>query len=775
MILIIVESPAKCKKIEGFLGNSYKCLASYGHIREFSNGLKSIDSNYKVLYKISQNKQKYVKILRAAIKKSTEVILATDDDREGEAIAWHICKVFNLPIKTTKRIIFHEITKKAILKAVNNPTRIDMDKVNAQQTRQILDLVVGFTASPILWKHISRNSKKGLSAGRCQTPALNLVYENDQQCKMAKGEELYETFGTFTRFNIIYKLNKNFKNKENVIEFLEKSKEFKHVLNITGKKRLKKSHPKPFTTSTLQQKASNNLNFSPKNTMKLAQTLYENGFITYMRTDNPKYSKDFIETAVNLISSNWNQKYIGKHLEKITIQSDENDNEDDNKDDNKDDLAQEAHEAIRPTKLEYREINHPKIGKYEQKLYKLIWENSVESCMSPSMYEVIDSTVTAPDDYIYKNSTQKNIFPGWEIVKGIEKDETIYEYLYAIKDESKRISYNDITSDVAIKKLKSHYTEARIVQLLEKKGIGRPSTFSSLVSKIIDRGYVEKKNIKGIQIDCENFILNKSDINIKKIKKSFGDEKNKLVITPVGIVVIEFLMKHFDNLFNYEYTKNMENNLDKISKGNSRLKKICDDCKKQLSSSISRIDSGKTSDVSNNKKRTKKGIKIDENHEWIIGKYGPVIKCQIDGKTIFKKVKQNLDMEKLKNGEYTLSEIIYVENKQNNNLGKIDDKDVILKKGKFGLYISYDNKNISLKRLNKPESKITIDDVKDIIKNNSSSKTVLKTINEAASIRQGKWGPYVFYKTNEMKKPRFIPIKNIAWKDIGLDWVYDNL
>ena len=778
MILIIVESPAKCKKIEGFLGNNYKCLASYGHIREFSNGLKSIDSNYKVLYKISQNKQKYVKILRAAIKKSTEVILATDDDREGEAIAWHICKVFNLPIKTTKRIIFHEITKKAILKAVNNPTRIDMDKVNAQQTRQILDLVVGFTASPILWKHISRNSKKGLSAGRCQTPALNLVYENEQQCKMAKGEELYETFGTFTRFNIIYKLNKNFKNKENVIEFLEKSKEFKHVLNITGKKRVKKSPPKPFTTSTLQQKASNNLNFSPKNTMKLAQTLYENGFITYMRTDNPKYSKDFIETAVNLISSNWNQKYVGKHLEKITIQSDDNKDENDNENnenDNKDDLAQEAHEAIRPTKLEYREINHPKIGKYEQKLYKLIWENSVESCMSPSMYEVIDSAVTAPDDYIYKNSTQKNIFPGWEIVKGIEKDETIYEYLYAIKDESKEISYNDITSDVAIKKLKSHYTEARIVQLLEKKGIGRPSTFSSLVSKIIDRGYVEKKNIKGIQIDCENFILNKMDINIKKIKKSFGDEKNKLVITPVGIVVIEFLMNHFDNLFNYEYTKNMENNLDKISKGNLRLKKICNDCKKQLSSSISRIDSGKTTDVSNNKKRTKKGIKIDENHEWIIGKYGPVIKCQIDGKTIFKKVKQNLDMEKLKNGEYTLSEIIYVENKQNNNLGKIDDKDVILKKGKFGLYISYDNKNISLKRLNKPESKITIDDVKDIIKNNSSSKTVLKTINEAASIRQGKWGPYVFYKTNEMKKPRFIPIKNIAWKDIGLDWVYDNL
>ena len=777
MILIIVESPAKCKKIEGFLGNNYKCLASYGHIREFANGLKSIDNNYKVLYKISQNKQKYVKILRAAIKKATEVILATDDDREGEAIAWHICKVFNLPISTTKRIIFHEITKKAILKAVNNPTRIDMDKVNAQQTRQILDLIVGFTASPILWKHISRNSKKGLSAGRCQTPALNLVYENDQICKKAKGEEIYETIASFTRHNILYKLSKHFKNKENVMDFLEKSKDFKHVMNVTGKKRLKKSPPKPFTTSTLQQKASNTLNFSPKNTMKLAQTLYENGFITYMRTDNPKYSKDFIDTAVSLISSYWNQKYVGKHLEKITLQTKSEDGKENEKEtkNKKDDLAQEAHEAIRPTKLEYKEINHPKIGKYEQKLYKLIWENSVESCMSPSMYDVIESEVTAPDDYLYKNVSQKNTFPGWEVVKGIEKDDTIYEYLYSNKDDSKNVNYNEITSDVAIKKLKTHYTEARLVQLLEKKGIGRPSTFSSLVSKIMERGYVEKKDIKGIQKECENFTLKKKEIKSKKVKKSFGDEKNKLVINPVGIIVIEFLMKHFDNLFNYEYTKNMECDLDKISKGELRLKKICDDCKKQLSSSISNIDGKQTTDISNNKKRTKKGIKIDEHHEWIIGKFGPVIKCEIDGKTTFKKVKQNIDIEKLKNGEYTLKEIVYVENIRNNNLGKIDGKDVILKKGKFGLYVSYDNKNISLKKINKHESKITLSDVKEIIKNNSSSKNVLKTLNDAASIRQGKWGPYVFYKTDKMKKPKFLPIKNIAWKDIDIDWVYDNL
>ena len=276
MILVIVESPAKCKKIESFLGKQYKCLASYGHIREFANGLKSVDFNnhYRVTYKISPNKQKYVKILRSAIKKATEVMLATDDDREGEAIAWHICKVFNLNINTTKRIIFHEITKKALLKAVTNPTRINMNKVYAQQTRQILDLIVGFTTSPILWKHISWNSKKGLSAGRCQTPALNLVYDNDKLCKEAKGEEVYETKGFFTSKAIEYTLKKSFVIKENVNSFLEKSKEFKHIMSIIEKKRLKKSPPKPFTTSTLQQKASNVYNFSPKNTMKIAQTVY---------------------------------------------------------------------------------------------------------------------------------------------------------------------------------------------------------------------------------------------------------------------------------------------------------------------------------------------------------------------------------------------------------------------------------------------------------------------------------------------------------------------
>ena len=430
--------------------------------------------------------------------------MATDDDREGEAIAWHICEVFNLPIKTTKRIIFHEITKKAILNAVNNPTVINMNKVKAQQTRQLLDLIVGFTTSPILWKFISRKTEKGLSAGRCQTPALKLVYENEIECKNAKGENVYETTANFSHMNIPYKLNHFFKKSDNIKTFLQESKCFKHTLTVTNNKKMKKSPPKPFTTSTLQQKASNIYNFSPKNTMKLAQTLYENGFITYMRTDNPKYSKDFIDTTKEYIINNWGNKYVNKKIETISLKDDKSDEKNNNEEKetsrNKNDLAQEAHEAIRPTNITIKTIqNNPKIGKYELKLYDLIWKNSIESCMAASLYNVILSTVDSPDNFIYKNTTEKNIFPGWEIINGIEKTNDIYEFLYSLyqSDKSKNVNYSEIKSDMTIKKLKTHYSEARLVQLLEKNGIGRPSTFSSLVSKILEREYVIKTTIKG--------------------------------------------------------------------------------------------------------------------------------------------------------------------------------------------------------------------------------------------------------------------------------------
>ena len=777
MILIIVESPAKCKKIEGFLGNSYKCIASFGHFREFTNGLKSIDfnNNYKADYKVSHNKKKYVNIMRASIKKASEVILATDDDREGEAIAWHICKLFNLPILTTKRIIFHEITKKAILQAVNNPTRLNMDEVRAQQARQILDLIVGFTISPVLWKYISRNTEKGLSAGRCQTPALNLVYENDLECKKAKGETVYETKGTFTHMNILYKLNKSFIEKDTVIDFLEKSKDFKYELNTGEKKRVKKSPPKPFTTSTLQQKASNSYNFSPKTTMKLAQTLYENGYITYMRTDNPKYSLDFIDSTKNYIQQKWNSKYIGNKLDKISLKNDKSEkNEKNEKNEN---LAQEAHEAIRPTDILKDTVQNPKIGNMEKKLYNLIWTNSLESCMASSIYDVISSYIDAPDslkhkNVKYKNNCEKNVFPGWEIVKGVNNDDDIFEFINSLQ-ESKKVGYREIKSEITIKKLKTHYTEARLVQLLEKKGIGRPSTFSSLVSKIMERLYVKKMNIVGKKMECENFIL-KEEIKEEKIKKSFGDEKNKLVIQPVGIIVIEFLNKYFDNLFNYDYTKNMEGNLDKISGGKFKLKKLCDECRKEIDLAIKNISRKEGSPKRDSK--MKKGIKIDDKHRWIIGKYGPVILCEEGGNVSFKKVKPDIDIEKLKKGGYKIEEIILTNENKAKTLGQIDGENIIVKKGKFGLYFSFKGKNKSLKYVDKKIQDITLDDVKKVIEKNVSKKSsILKEISKTASVRQGKFGPYVFYKTENMKKPRFISIKKKAWKDIDMEWILDNV
>ena len=317
MKLVIVESPAKCKKIEGYLGNGYKCIASFGHIREIANGLKSIDTenNFKVVFKTIKSKNKYIKSLREWIKKSNEVILATDDDREGEAIAWHICKTFNLPILSTKRIIFHEITKSAIKNAINNPIKINMNTVNAQLARQVLDLLVGYTISPILWKHISRNSKGSLSAGRCQTPALRLVYEQQKLIKNSPGKKVYETTGTFTKNNLDFLLNYNYNNEKNMENFLEESVNFRHIYTVSNPKIVKKNPPIPFTTSTLQQKASNEYNFSPKQTMRLAQTLYENGYITYMRTDSTTYSKEFIKLAKKYIKKQFGEDYITKNID----------------------------------------------------------------------------------------------------------------------------------------------------------------------------------------------------------------------------------------------------------------------------------------------------------------------------------------------------------------------------------------------------------------------------------------------------------------------------
>ena len=764
MILVIVESPAKCKKIESYLGPGYKCIASFGHIREIANGLKSIDvkNNYDVMFKTIPSKGKYIKSLREAIKKSKEIILATDDDREGGAIAWHICKTFKLPVLSTKRIIFHEITKPAIKAAIANPTRINMDTVNAQLARQVLDLLVGFTISPILWKHISRNTEGSLSAGRCQTPALRLVYEQQKLINESPGRKVYDTTGIFTKKNISFTLNYNHEDEDKMADFLEESANFEHKYSVSKPRVTTKNPPIPFTTSALQQKASNEFNFSPKQTMRLAQTLYENGHITYMRTDSKKYSKEFVDTAKKYIKKEYGEDYVSNNIAKLV----NNEGGEKKKKKKKDNNAQEAHEAIRPTKININTLSVAgKITAREVKLYNLIWRNTVESCMSAAKYYSITAKITAPENHTYKYSSEQVIFPGWKIVEGYEEDNKEYTYLLSIKTNTV-LDYKQIYSKVTLKDLKKNYTEAKLVQMLEKKGIGRPSTFSSLISKIQDRGYVKKQNVEGKKVNCVDFKLVGEELDEIETTRVFGNEKNKLIIQPVGIMVYEFLGKHFDNLFNYDYTKNMEDDLDKISKGEKIWHHLCDECNIQIKSSASEI------------KESRETYKIDEHHIYMIGRYGPVIKCEKNGKTSFKNVKKNLDMEKLKNGEYTLKEVIDTAKKSGGKkcLGEFKGNEVYIMTGKFGNYINCNGKNSSISHIKKDMNDITLTDVLDVLNGKKTQNSnVLKVITEEISVRKGKYGPYVFYKTNKMKKPKFISMKGVKVENITVDWVTSKL
>ena len=677
-ILVIVESPAKCKKIESFLGKGYKCIASFGHI----NQLVKIDNanNYKPEFKTLAQKGKYIKNLRDSIKKAKEVILATDDDREGEAIAWHICRLAKLPITTTKRIIFHEITKSAVQKAIKSPTKINMEKVNAQLGRQVLDRLVGFTISPTLWKQFFHGgkSKGGLSAGRCQTPALRLVYENQKEIDESPGKKVWEVTGNFTNKNLDFKLNHNFTDQDKIEDFMEESANFTHIMLKPNKPSVTtRRAPQPFSTSTLQQTASNVLHYSPKRTMQLAQKLYENGYITYMRTDNKKYSKQFIQQVVPFIKTKWNvdDDYISKNIAKITIGSGEK----------KDKNAQEAHEAIRPTKLNVENVN---IGESENRLYNLIWSHTIESCMADAKVNVIKACITAPMSYIYEYKAELVVFPGWLIVNKYDEVGELYHFIKKIKKQT--VEYNSVYAKQNLKNLKTHFTEARLVQLLEKKGIGRPSTFSSLISKIQEREYVKKGNVEGKKITCTDYKLKDDELDEIEIKRTFGNEKNKLILQPLGQMVIEFLLKQFDPLFVYEYTENMEKKLDDISKGESKWQDLCRECDNTMKSLKKEI------------KEQKSHIEIDEHHVYMIGKYGPVIKKEKDGETSFINVKKDLDIEKLKRREYKLKDII-IEKPSfgGRSLGSFKNKEVILRKGKFGLYLTHDGKNYSLKGIKK--------------------------------------------------------------------------
>jgi DNA topoisomerase-1 len=526
-----------------------------------------------------------------------------------------------------------------------------------------------------------------------------------------------------------------------------------------------------------------------------------------MRTDSMTYSEDFIKLASTFITGEYGKEYVNEKIEDLSLRAHANANAKDEtkskktkskkekEKDEKKSQAQEAHEAIRPTNIKLKTLNAADdFTSKEIKLYLLIRRNTLESCMAPATYKGITAIISSPVKEIeYRFPTEQVIFPGWKIVDGYDKLNNDYAYLQTLKSENK-IDYKKITSKVTMKNIKSHYTEARLVQLLEQNGIGRPSTFSSLIDKIQERGYVKKDNVKGVTINCVDFELEGEELSEIETNREFGNEKNKLVLQPLGMLVLEFLLKHFDSLFDYTYTKNMEDTLDLIAKGEKIWNELCQECLTQIEDlSANVLPKAKTSD-----EELVGEIRIDNEHTYMIAKYGPVIKCTIKDtasrKDIisFKKLKPDIkiDINKLKNGEYQLSELVCENKLTGKMLGVYKDHEVILKNGKFGLYVEWGDlkKSIKMESMNlcKTEDEITLDDILSLLENNTDNKggliqsSIVRVINDSLSIRSGKFGDYIFYKKSTMKQPKFLKLAGFEgnYKDGDLTvlkkWMKEN-
>jgi DNA topoisomerase-1 len=888
--LIIVESPSKCKKIEEYLGSEYKCIATRGHICKIKD-LKSIDikNEFDTKFSLIEDKIDYIENLRIIIGKfdPSKILLATDDDREGEAISWHICQIFGLPVETTPRIIFHEITKSAIIKAVSSPTIINMGIVRTQLARQILDILIGYKISPFLWKHIYNSKTESLSAGRCQTPALRLVYDNNKEDKTINTK--YKTVGRFFNRDIQFHLNRDFENSVDMKQFIELSKDYgianSYKLEIGKPTPSTSSPPKPLNTSRLLQQASNLFNYSPLQTMNYCQILYQSGYITYMRTESSKYSGEFLVNAGKYITEKWNS--AGTDIGDFTTLENTD--------------SANPHEAIRITNITVLEYDEPKTtgemtddassNNKIKALYRHIWRTTIESCMSASKSNITTVSILAPQNTKYVYNLEIPVLLGWRkvaekrsVVDDQNKTTGLLLYFSTILTAGSPIICNKIESNIVIKTRHSHYTEAGLIQRLEAEGIGRPSTFASIVNTLIDRKYVEKRDIEGAKIQCLEYILDNGETIQEKgtiqekmiiqeiiIERILGNEKNKLVIQPMGILSVDFLIEHFDNIFSYEYTKQMENRLDQILVNNGVWYSICDECLIEING------------LSKTAMKIKKQVyKINEKYELVFQKYGPVLRYienpQIQLQTIditassddddsdddsddgndddydydddydgndddkpvkniqknitkptrksttksttkqnnqtitpiikrtkysYKSIKPGLklDLEKLKHGEYIIDDLIEINTE---TLGKclVEGEyygiDFSMKSGQYGPYVEFLNNltgelvKESIKTIGIPLNNITIIDIVDYLKRKKGgfvkdpdavrappcNKSILRVLTTDISVRKGKFGPYIYYKTDVMKTPTFYNIKEYSKKyanceiTVMLEWIY---
>jgi DNA topoisomerase-1 len=750
-ILVIVESPGKIKKINQYLGDDYIVKASYGHIQDLDKKTLSIDveNNFKPYYITCHDKIKVVNELKTIMKKCNDVIIATDDDREGEAIAFSLASVLN--ITNPKRIIFHEITKNAILNAVNKPTTINYNMVNAQQTRRLLDRLVGYKISPILWKYIVYNGTPQ-SAGRVQSVVVKIIIDKEEEINKSISTPYLKTTGMFSfeknklnsilnENNDIYKFNSMDEAKTFLKQINYKTK-FK-VKSIDNKKSTRKPSP-PFITSSLQQEASTKLHFNVKKTMDVAQKLYEAGLITYMRTDSPSLSNQAIESAKKYIIKTFGEKYS----EPKNYHS-------------KNSNSQNAHECIRPTYLDNPEPDNLNID--QKKLYSLIWKRTIASQMSPALLNIqiinIDainnkkSILNFNDKQTYFVSTFENIdFDGYLILYNnliTEEDKTSGYLKININD---KLELDKIRISEEYTKPPLRYSEASLVKYLEKNGIGRPSTYSSIISKIIDRNYVEIKNIDGIKKESNILELDyKYTLLENKVTISVGNEIKKIVPTSTGIIVNEFMIKYFDKLMDIKFTANFETKLDKIADGKENWINVLRTFYELFNPIVEQLNSEAKDKIKKIGSSTDTLLGIDNGKEIYIGsgKYGPYVKIKDESKWKYASIK---DIDNI-----TINKAVELL-EYPKELGKIGNAIVLLNKGQYGLYLKYKNTNYSIK--DTPLENITMDYAKQLIESGDPySLKTFKIQNNTYNIKKGEFGPYIQIITKTKKENISIPTK----------------
>ena len=740
--LVIVESPAKAKKIEEFLGKDYKVMSSYGHIRDLKK--KELSINEQTMepdYEIPDEKKKLVTELKATAKKAKKIWLASDEDREGEAISWHLCEVLGLDEEKTSRIVFHEITKPAILDAIQHPRHLDMNLVNAQQARRVLDRLVGFKLSPVLWRKV----KPALSAGRVQSVAVRLIVEREREIQKFKSESYYRVSAIFALINengnateVKAELDKRFKTHEEVEAFLEKCKDAKFTVEAVNKKPLKRTPAPPFTTSTLQQEAARKLGFTVSQTMMIAQKLYESGRITYMRTDSVNLSTLCTNASKDEIIKVYGSEYSQPRAYHTHSKG-----------------AQEAHEAIRPTYMNETSIDGTS---QEKRLYELIWKRTIASQMADAQIEktTINIHIDNAEEKFVANG-EVITFDGFiKVYRESTDDEDGTEdatHILPAMKEGDELQRREITATEKFSAAPLRYTEASLVKKLEDLGIGRPSTYAPTISTIQQREYVQKGDKKGVERSYTIDSLKGIKVTQKVKKEIAGNEKGKLLPTDIGIVVNDFLMENFPGIMDYNFTANVEQKFDDIAEGKTEWNKWMKTFDKDFEPEVSKVMNARSEHKAGERElgtdpKTGKPVFVK------IGRFGPVAQigsAEDKDKPLFAQLPSNLSIETI-----TLEEALELF-KLPRELGEFEGTKVSVGTGRFGPYVQHNRKYVSIPKGEDPMT-ITLDRAIELIqeKRETEQKRHLKSFaeDEKLELLNGKYGPYIAYDGKNYRLPK---------------------